>query len=378
MGRSVSQCLETEDGDSLLELVLGDGGQGPDEIGDALQAASVADSDVDEFTALNYATQLFHNAITLNGCARWILPALFGLNLRLFRCAAQADDGLVASGQKPRCLEEAARTMNKAFSVCATDRFNPIQASRKWGAYYMCNMLFRTYFRLKQINLAANLIRSLKSVDLPALEEYPIAHVVTYRYYMGVLAFYDEQYKRAQEELIFALQNFPPLTTPTRVHNHNLLLVHLIPVNLLSGRIPASNILQPHHPQLVDMYTDLISAIGSGRLGDFDALLDEKQNELIRRGVFLTMERCRIVCFRNLARRIFLIRNKTTRLDLNDILLGAQVAGCDDVSMDQIECLVANLIDKGFVKGYISHEKLTLVLSPNNAFPALTSVPFSL
>ena len=43
--------------------------------------------------------------------------------------------------------------------------------------------------------------------------------------------------------------------------------------------------------------------------------------------------------------------------------------------MEEAECLVANMIYKGFMKGYISHEKQTVVLSATNAFPRLADRP---
>ncbi|KAJ3195313.1 COP9 signalosome (CSN) subunit [Irineochytrium annulatum] len=136
----------------------------------------------------------FHQVAT--NMPRWVLPVLYTLNLDLRKLAILADQQLRDSGQKALSLEEAARTMNKAFSVCATDRYSTLERSRKWGAFFVCNLLFQTYFRLKQINLASTLIRSLTSADLPDLELYPIAHVVTFKYYMGVLAFFNEQYDK--------------------------------------------------------------------------------------------------------------------------------------------------------------------------------------
>jgi hypothetical protein len=41
----------------------------------------------------------------------------------------------------------------------------------------------------------------------------------------------------------------------------------------------------------------------------------------------------------------------------------------EDVDLDEVECIVANLIFQKFMKGYISHEKATLVLSVKDAFP---------
>ena len=43
-----------------------------------------------------------------------------------------------------------------------------------------------------------------------------------------------------------------------------------------------------------------------------------------------------------------------------------------ELPVEEVECLLANQIYKGFMKGYISHEKQTVVLSNVNAFPKLT------
>jgi len=38
---------------------------------------------------------------------------------------------------------------------------------------------------------------------------------------------------------------------------------------------------------------------------------------------------------------------------------------------EETECLLANMIYKGYMKGYISHEKRMVVLSAKSAFPPL-------
>lgn len=42
-----------------------------------------------------------------------------------------------------------------------------------------------------------------------------------------------------------------------------------------------------------------------------------------------------------------------------------------DVPVEEAECLVANMIYKGLMRGYISHEKQMVVLANTNAFPKL-------
>lgn len=44
------------------------------------------------------------------------------------------------------------------------------------------------------------------------------------------------------------------------------------------------------------------------------------------------------------------------------------------VDVDEIECIVANLIHKKYIKGYISHSQRMLVLSKKDAFPLLKNV----
>lgn len=40
-----------------------------------------------------------------------------------------------------------------------------------------------------------------------------------------------------------------------------------------------------------------------------------------------------------------------------------------DMDMDEVECILANLIYRGVIRGYIAHTKRMLVLSKSNAFP---------
>jgi hypothetical protein len=45
-----------------------------------------------------------------------------------------------------------------------------------------------------------------------------------------------------------------------------------------------------------------------------------------------------------------------------------------EMDMDAVECIVANLIYRKFVKGYISHQHKVAVLSKTDAFPKLSTV----
>lgn len=49
----------------------------------------------------------------------------------------------------------------------------------------------------------------------------------------------------------------------------------------------------------------------------------------------------------------------------------------EDATWEEAECLLANLIVEGIVKGYISSQHDMLVVSKLNPFPVLSSVKYS-
>jgi hypothetical protein len=63
---------------------------------------------------------------------------------------------------------------------------------------------------------------------LPDFKNFPLAQRVTYRFYVGRLAVFDEDYVRAKEFLEFAFDN----CEPSAIKNRALILKYLIPVSV--------------------------------------------------------------------------------------------------------------------------------------------------
>jgi hypothetical protein len=72
----------------------------------------------------------------------------------------------------------------------------PLETSRKWGIYNIINLLFKTYFKLNSISLSKNILKAIQAYrgDMPSLESFPMAHQVTFKYYIGVIYFLEENY----------------------------------------------------------------------------------------------------------------------------------------------------------------------------------------
>jgi hypothetical protein len=66
--------------------------------------------------------------------------------------------------------------------------------------------------------------------------------------------------------------------------------------------------------------------------------------------------------------------NKANQVALAKFQRALRWCGVDDVDLDEVECVVANLIFRKFVKGYISHKNRVVVLSKADPFPPLKTV----
>lgn len=333
------------------------------------------------FDAYNSAVTAFLRYFATLVPGRWAVPLLRILCLNLRWLAIQADTAAAASEPSPtptgrntssdanKRLEECARQLNKAFTACIADRNADMVDSRKWGTYEVVGMVFKTYFKLKSISLCRNILRAISAAALPALSEFPRSQQVTVRYYTGVLAFLGEEYARATTELDFA---FTHCHTAAH-HNRGMILTYLLPLKLLTGAVPAPQLLRAF-PKVQALYTPFLLPFQQGDIRAYDSALTNPSLEksLVRKGTYIAMEKAREACLRTLFRSIWHIHNSPTRLPLATLHAATSALNLH-YSPAEIEWFVANLIYRGYIKGYIAHERAIIVLSANAPFPKLAT-----
>jgi hypothetical protein len=310
---------------------------------------------------------LFFRYFTSNG--GWTLPALFSILRDLRDLAFDADFHAKYNGQRSECMEEAARIIAKAFGNCLTDRTSPYAYSRKWGVYYVVGLVLKCYFRVKRISLSKNILRALEANDIPPLAEYPRSHQVTYRYYLGMLSFLNEEYAKSEQELTLAFYH-----CFIGAHsNQERILTFLIPLRIIRGHLPSRDLMQ-RFPVLDELYAPFTAAIRTGDISAYDAALNKWERRLVELNLWLTLEKARELCLRGLFRRVWVASQKGTRIPISMFHSALRISGIK-VDPEEAECLVANMIYKGFMRGYISHERQTVVLAGTNAFPRLADRP---
>lgn len=302
----------------------------------------------------------------------WLLPALYTIVHDLKTFASKADAVIRKQGGKVENLEGAVRDVfMPLFRTCLSDSRQTSTANSKvMAGLRIVNYCFASYYELNTISLCKNLIKTVEGPGTPPIVDYPISQQVTYYYYRGKLTLFGGEYRKAQVYLKDAFN----MCKRTARKNKQLLLLYLIPVEMLLGRMPSLQLLRKYSlKQLVD----IASALKSGDLRAYRKALQEHEDFFISRGLYMIMEKLRMVCFRNFFKKVASIVHNDSK---NRLLLETHVLpllhwlGETDVDIDEVECITANLIFNGFIKGYISHKHRCVVLSNKQPFPPISSL----
>ncbi|KAJ8943732.1 hypothetical protein NQ318_007180 [Aromia moschata] len=294
----------------------------------------------------------------------WSLPIMYTICSDLRLIAQRAEKQKVGvSGNPGEILEKAAECLMGCFRVCAADNRSAEEDTKRIGMLALVNQLFKVYFRINKLHLCKPLIRAIESS--PFKESFSLSQQVTYRYFVGRKAMYDSNYKAADEYLTYAFENCHKSSRK----NKRLILIYLVPVKMLLGFIPSKKVLEKYD---VIQFWDLVQAVCQGNLKLFDELMEMHETFFIKCGIYLIVDKLKIIAYRNLFRKVYLILN-THQIPVEALQTALEYLG-QDVDLDETQCIVANLIYEGKIKGYISHQHRKVVVSKQNPFPPLTSL----
>jgi hypothetical protein len=317
----------------------------------------------DAFAAVTSTTQAFVKDFKMQDTA-WSLDALVQLVKAAKALATRADAALVASGKKANKLHDAGALLMLVYRNTA----NTSVVEKKRASLFLVVNLFKIYFKLNTLHLCKNLIAAVNLPTFPDFETFPSAQKVTYAYYVGRLAVFDDDYARAEKNLSYAFEHCSK-NTP---RNKKLVLRYLVPVKLILGKKPTVRLLEKYR---LDEYKTVVEAVKKGDVGQLNDALQEHQVTFIMQGTFLVLEKLRNVALRTLFRKTHAFCSMKNPQKGNQVSLhvfARALAWCGaGMEIDEVECVVANLIFRKFIKGYISHKSRVVVLAKNGAFPKL-------
>lgn len=121
----------------------------------------------------------------------WVIHPMHSVVHNLRAAADAADAEQHGSGKRADKLADCGDQLRKCFSVSLQA---PGNRDKKLAALDIVNVSIKIYFRLSTLRLCKNLIRTVDSKQFAPFDDFPISQRVTYKFYMGRLAVFDEKY----------------------------------------------------------------------------------------------------------------------------------------------------------------------------------------
>ncbi|KAI8553542.1 hypothetical protein RHMOL_Rhmol05G0024300 [Rhododendron molle] len=321
----------------------------------------------------------------------WALDALYVVAYEIRVLAERADRELASMGKIPEKLKGAGSFLMKVFGVLAG------KGPKRVGALYVTCQLFKIYFK------------------------------VTYMYYTGRLEVFNENFPAADHKLSYALTYCNPhreanirfgsefrkdinaLFQIPCVHTRKgngigfdfiiyinigsyalsrnsflkdlkvylrMILKYLIPVKLSIGILPMISLLEKYN--LVE-YSNVVQAMRRGDLRLLRQALQEHEDQFLRSGVYLVLEKLELQVYQRLIKKIYIIQKQKDPSKAHQIKLEVIVKALKwlemDMDVDEVECIMSILIYKNLMKGYFAHKSKVVVLSKQDPFPKLNGKP---
>jgi hypothetical protein len=354
------------------------------------------------FTAMNAAVGAFHRFFADQKEQNWTLPILYQMLLdlrRLARISDKAQTALFKHNSKVNnpigersCLEIAADTYMQCFRTCVADTRASINCSKKWGILFITNQLFKIYFMINKLHLLKPLIRAVDACDLKT--QFPLGQRVTYSFFQGRKALFENDYNLASKSLEFAFNKCHLSSS----QNKQQILIYLIPVKMIKGTLPSDDFLKEHN--LFTLFGGVANSMRSGDLKMFDDTIESNMEQLVKNRILLSVEKLRVVVQRTLFKKVHQVvkqdieiaheaqskdnpEAKAPRTNLlplqalHDTLATYEnsIRERDDLLDDiETECVVSALIANGYMKGYIAHAHQKIVMSMKDPFPIISKM----
>lgn len=303
----------------------------------------------------------------------WFLPIMKFFVKKTKRYAVKTNIALNKGGkQNEDCLLKAAEIVRMIFS-----NFQTLKGTSSMKIIlFLLNELFWIYFKYNNYHQCKSFMTTIESKTNSNLTGIPRCEEVTFLYYSGRMHLFESKMK----ESYFNLSKAYNLCKGYEGKNHEKIkrqiLKYLIPVKMFHGEFP--------HPSLIEKfklyeYLDLSIAVYKGDLDLFNKQVNGLKRIWIKRGLYFFMEKLNLILLRNLFKLAFTIfykEKKSFQVDTEIFVKAINWKNSEILSVDEVECIIANLIYKSYIKGYISHEKRKIVLSKKEgeAFPPINEI----
>ena len=224
-------------------------------------------------------------------------------------------------------LMQSADAIMTCFRICASDTRTEIERSKRWGMLHVVNQLFKIYFKMNNVKLCKPLIRAIEGCNIK--EEYTKAQLVAYKYFVGRLEMFENDYRAAEQSLLYAFHNCYPGSR----RNIRLILIYLIPVKMLLAKLPSPSLIQKFS---LFQFQDIAVGLRTGNVRLFNLALARFETFFLKTGILLILEKLKNIVYRNLFKRIASIMN-SHQIDIKAFQTVLHHMGEDHLDIDEVQ-----------------------------------------
>lgn len=145
------------------------------------------------------------------------------------------------------------------------------------------------------------------------------------------------------------------------MRNKKKILKFLIPVEANLNNFPTKVLLSKYQ---LNEYQELMEACQIGDMVRFEQTLQVNMDHFVQGGVYMVVDRLRHLTLRNLVKKVALVVQREADMQVNskpniirlEYIYNILKEWDSMLDLDEVECLLANLIHLGKIRAYISHE----------------------
>lgn len=335
---------------------------------------------------------------TLINCSNELI-SVYQVRLKLYPDTEDENNDI--DNPTTNSLELVANAINRSFKICLTDKNTDMARSKKSSIHFFLATLIKIYFKLNRLELAKSMEKALMGTGLaiPTIVHSPVEyrkHIVTYLYYSALLSLDESDFAFAEMKLLTAMEFLSCYKLPNKVTAQaEKILFLLVPLKLHTSRAVLPDSVWDKFPNLRYVYKEqLLDAIFTGNIRKFDECIEKFQALFLKRHVFILILNLKSLCYLRLVKRTATICrelhsqtphivafsglelafdfSKNNKYESNHYIVSESVEkGQYSISHEELECILANLIAKKMVKGYLSHANRCIVLLKTDAFPLI-------
>ena len=237
--------------------------------------------------------------------------------------------------------------------------------------WLVCELLY-LYMSLDQVKLCSHILAALSQSLVKEggfnPENVRKSVAVTLFFYWGKFDIMESRFADAHRKLAWAFANCP--------HSHpnrKRIAEYFTPAMIVIGIFPRDALILECD---LEHFRGLAQAVKTGDIQSYNQLIQDNMLTLAKSGTLILMEKCKLICYRNLSKRVARIVAEVTGDQSKLDLRGFEAAWkyIEGASKDETVCTLADLIFCGLMKGYIALEHKKLVLSKANPFPRIDEV----